>query len=195
MMNRREAVTRLIAITGGMVIGGEFLMSGCARFDKRVKTDFTPADIALLDEIGETILPTTTDSPGAKAAGVGAFMAKVVNDCYDDDAHVAFERGLEAVDKASRKRHDKPFMESTPAERTALLNEIDREAREHARTRKRDEDHHYFRMMRELTLVAYFSSEIGATKALRYVESPGAYRDEPYAKGDKAWFNPSRRLI
>ena len=195
MMNRREAVIRLAALTGGVVIGGEFLMSGCARLDKRRKTEFTPADIALLDEIGETILPTTPDSPGARAAGVGAFMAKVVNDCYDDDTHIAFERGLAAVDRASRKRHDKPFMESTPAERTALLTEIDREAREHARTRERGEDHHYFRLMRELTLVAYFSSEIGATKALRYVESPGAYRDEPYAQGDRGWFNPSRRLV
>lgn len=194
-MNRREAVARLVAITGGVVIGGEFLMSGCARLDKRYKTAFTPADIALLDEIGETIIPTT-DSPGAKAAGVGTFMAKVVNDCYDDDTHIAFERGLAAVDKASRKRHGKSFMESAPAERTALLNQIDREAREHAKTKARDVEPHYFRLMRELTLVAYFSSEIGATKALRYVESPGAYRgDEPYVKGDKLWFNPSRRLV
>jgi hypothetical protein len=49
--------------------------------------------------------------------------------------------------------------------------------------------------MKELTLVGYFTSEIGCTKALRYVESPGSYDGNlPYKKGDRAFYNPSRRL-
>jgi hypothetical protein len=49
--------------------------------------------------------------------------------------------------------------------------------------------------MKELTLLGYFSSEIGCTQALRYVEAPGAYRgDVPYRKGERAWFNPTRRV-
>ena len=47
---------------------------------------------------------------------------------------------------------------------------------------------HYFRMMKELTLVGYFTSEIGCTQALRYVESPGRFDPcVPYAPGDKVW--------
>ena len=47
---------------------------------------------------------------------------------------------------------------------------------------------HYFRMMKELTLVGYFTSEIGCTQALRYVESPGRFDPcVPYAPGDRAW--------
>jgi hypothetical protein len=49
--------------------------------------------------------------------------------------------------------------------------------------------------MKELTLLGYFSSEIGCTQALRYVEAPGAYRgDVPYRRGERAWFNPTRRV-
>jgi hypothetical protein len=193
MLNRREALIRLIAATGG-IVGAEFLISGCARLDKRRRTEFTAEDLALLDEIAETIIPAT-DTPGARAAGVGAFMALVVNDCYDDETHVVFERGLDAVDKASRGRHGKPFMASTPAERTALLGAIDAEARAHESTKRAGEPPHYFRLMRELAIIGYFSSEIGSTQALRYIESPGAYRgDEPYAQGDRHWYNPSRRL-
>ncbi|MFL5595795.1 MAG: gluconate 2-dehydrogenase subunit 3 family protein, partial [Gemmatimonadaceae bacterium] len=47
---------------------------------------------------------------------------------------------------------------------------------------------HYFRMMKELALLGYFTSEIGATQAQRYIETPGRY--DPcvaYHPGEKAW--------
>ena len=51
-----------------------------------------------------------------------------------------------------------------------------------------DEPAHYFRMMKELTLLGYFTSEIGCTQAMRYVESPGRFDpNAPYAPGDKSW--------
>ena len=194
MINRRQAIARIVAATGGAFVGAELLMTGCSRADKSRPAAFGSSDVALLDEIADTIIPTT-DTPGAKAAGVGAFMAQMVNDVYDDETQVAFENGLVLIDEACRKRTGKSFLDSTPAERTAVLTTIDREAREHARTKAREEGPHYFRLMRELTVLGYFSSEIGCTQALRYVESPGAYRgDEPYAKGERQWFNPSRRL-
>lgn len=47
---------------------------------------------------------------------------------------------------------------------------------------------HYFKMMKELALLGYFTSEIGCTQAQRYVESPGRYDPcVPYAAGDKSW--------
>ena len=47
---------------------------------------------------------------------------------------------------------------------------------------------HYFRMMKELALLGYFTSEIGYTKAMRYVESPGRFDPcAPYTPGDPSW--------
>ena len=47
---------------------------------------------------------------------------------------------------------------------------------------------HYFRMMKELALLGYFTSEIGCTQAQRYVESPGRFEPcVPYTPGEKAW--------
>jgi hypothetical protein len=47
---------------------------------------------------------------------------------------------------------------------------------------------HYFRMMKELAMLGYFTSEIGYTKAMRYVESPGRFDPcAPYAAGEPAW--------
>ena len=52
----------------------------------------------------------------------------------------------------------------------------------------RDPPAHYFRMMKELALLGYFTSEIGYTKAMRYVESPGRFDPcTPYTKGEPAW--------
>ena len=43
-------------------------------------------------------------------------------------------------------------------------------------------------MMKELALLGYFTSEIGATQALRYTETPGRYDPcIPYTPGEKAW--------
>jgi hypothetical protein len=191
-IDRRAAVARMVAITGGMVIGADVFLTGCRRADKQAHTAFTPSHVALLDEIGETIIPTT-HTPGAKAAGVGAFMVMMVNDCYDDRNHEIFVRGLAQIDDASHDAHGKPFMQCTPAERTALLTTIDREQREQTKQGKAGDPPHYFKLMRELTLLGYFSSEIGATQALRYVETPGRFeRDVPYHKGDRAWTNVRR---
>ncbi|MEN9349871.1 MAG: hypothetical protein RL372_849, partial [Bacteroidota bacterium] len=62
------------------------------------------------------------------------------------------------------------------------------EAKKYQETKKEDQPTHYFTMIKQLTLWGYFSSEIGATQALRYVAIPGKYEGcIPYKKGDKAW--------
>ncbi len=193
-ITRREAVARLTAITGAAVIGAEFFLSGCARSDKVKAVPLTAADVPLLDEIGNTIIPDT-DTPGAKAVGIGAFMVMMVNDCYDDATHAAFQAGLAKIDDASRKQSGKSFLAATADQRTALLNALDKEQRAYGKTKEAGSPAHYFRLMKDLTLLGYFTSEIGCTKALRFVESPGAlHGDVPYHKGDRAWANPSRRV-
>jgi hypothetical protein len=194
MMDRRAAIGRLLAITGTLAIGADAFLSGCSRATPARQRAFTPADIALMDEIGDTIIPAT-DTPGAKAAGIGQFMASMAIDCYDDASFAALHDGLGAVDAACRRDAGTSFMSATPAQRTALLDKLDAEQRARSRRRTDGEAPHYFRLMKELTLLGYFSSEIGCTQALRYVEAPGAYRgDVPYRRGERAWFNPTRRL-
>jgi hypothetical protein len=80
-------------------------------------------------------------------------------------------------------------MASSPAQRVALLERLDREAIEYmGRPGSEGRPPHYFRMLKELTLLGYFTSEIGCTQAQRYVETPGRF--EPcvtYTAGDRAW--------
>jgi hypothetical protein len=189
-MNRRDALSRVALILGGTVIGANIFLEGCKPADEKVMTglDFQPEDIAYLDEIADTILPTTASSPGAKAAAVGIFMTVMVKDCYEEKDQKIFTEGMKKLQDACKKKHDKYFMECTPQQRHDLLNELDKEQKEFAINKKKEDPQHYFRMIKELTLLGYFTSEIGATKALRYIESPGRYEAcIPYKKGDKAW--------
>lgn len=186
-MNRREAVWRIALLMGGAMVGSEILLSGQTVPGKKA-AGFTDDDRALLDEIGETILPAT-DIPGAKAAGVGAFMAMMVADCYTDAQHDAFRDGLGRIDGSCRAKYGKSFMEASPEQRTELANALEAEQRAQYARKAKDELPHYFRMMKELAVLGYFSSEIGCTRAVRYIEVPGAYHgDIPYTKGDRAWF-------
>jgi hypothetical protein len=188
MMNRREAVRRIAILMGGAMVASEVLLSGQAVPDKKPIAAFTDDDRALLDEIGETIIPTT-DIPGAKAVKIGPFMTMMVTDCYDERQHAVFAEGLVKINEASRAKYGTSFLDSTPAQRTELANALDAEQKAYNATKPKDDPSHYFRMMKELTLLGYFSSEIGCTQAVKYIEVPGAFHgDVPYKKGDRAWF-------
>jgi len=186
-MNRREALSSVALLLGGTILGAEAFLSGCKTKTDVVGTSFTPEHIAFLDEVAETILPATT-TPGAKAAKVGEFMTVIVRDCYEEKDQKIFTEGIQKLDDASKKANGKIFMEATPVQRHDLLVALDAEQKDYQKNKKKDDPTHYFRMVKELTLWGYFTSEVGATQALRYVAVPGKYEGcIPYKKGDKAW--------
>jgi hypothetical protein len=211
LLERREAIRRVSAWLGGMAcVGGGGLLAavdGARRAMAEVGAaagavgaarigEFTGAQVALLDEIAETILPATR-TPGAKAAQTGAFMALMVTDTYSPSDRQIFLEGMRAVDAGMRKAHGVSFMEATPPQRLALLTVLDSEqkrvmdARTAADKGRAPDDLRavpYFRMMKELAMLGFFTSEVGCTQALRYAESPGRYDPcTPYVAGEPAW--------
>ena len=189
-MNRREALSSVALLLGGTLIGSEMFLSGCSNADKKIGlagVDFSPEDISFLDEVGDTIIPAT-DTPGAKDAKIGDFMHTIVRDCYEKENQQIFVDGMTKLNDASKKMNGKSFLESSPTERKTLLIALDKEQKAYTAGKKPADPAHYFRMMKELTLLGYFSSKEGATQALRYVAVPGKYEGcIPYKKGDKAW--------
>lgn len=185
-MNRREALRAVSFLMGGAVIGAELFLTGCdSRSDeKQVNKLFSESDVALLDEVGDTIIPET-DTPGAKAVGIGSFMAMMVLDCYPEEDQKVFQDGLQKLRSGFEEGYDKSFMEAGPDERKAYLTKLNEELK---MPQQDGEPSHYFRMIKQLTLLGYFSSEVGSTKALRYIETPGRYDAcIPYEKGQRAW--------
>jgi Gluconate 2-dehydrogenase subunit 3 len=210
-MDRRELLKQIAILTGGVVIGGEVFLSGC-KTGVKADAGFTATNISLLDEIGETIIPATA-TPGAKAAKIGEFMKVMVTDCYTQKQQDAFTKGLSVIDDACKKVNNKSFMESTAQQRHDFLVGLEKEAKDF--NTKRDEDEkpkreahkktndalpwkdqkefegepsHYYTMMKQLTLLGFFTSKTGMTETLRHIAIPGKYDGAmAYTKGDKAW--------
>ena len=110
---------------------------------------------------------SATGSPGAKAAGTGAAMNLIVSDCYKP----ADQRAV--IDGLARFRA-KNFLALSRADREAFVRSVGRQD--------------WFPPVRDLALGAYFSSETGMTKALRYLRVPGKYVGcMPLAPGQPAW--------
>jgi len=186
-IDRREAIRRVTVLLGGVaLVGGSGLVAACERAQRSAATaqggagPFTAQDIAFLDEVAETILPETK-TPGAKAAHVGAFMALMVTDTYNEPNQKIFRDGMRQMDAAS-------FMAATPAQRLTRLEQLDREQKTYTDGKADDAPAHYFRLMKELTLLGYFTSEIGCTQAMRYLETPRSFEPcVPYTPGETAW--------
>jgi len=206
-ITRRDVLQRVTALLGGAaLVGGESLAAFTFHEAARAAAmsqgigAFTAADVALLDEIAETILPQTS-TPGARAAKTGAFMALMVTDTYTDRNQAVFGDGLRQVDAASTRAHGVNFMAASPAQRLVVAETLDREQKAVMDARlapptnraplpssSNDDPPHYFRLMKELALLGFFTSEIGMTQALRYIEAPGRYDPcAPHLPGDRAW--------
>jgi len=188
-IDRREAIKRVTALLGGITLAGTGLLGAVENAHARAAQvtrsraqvgAFTAQDIALLDEVADTILPDTK-TPGAKAAHTGAFMAVMVTDSYDDQQQATFRDGVQKLTAAG-------FMTKAPAERLVFLAQLDKDAKAYMDSRARGAPTHYFRQLKELTLLGYFTSEIGVTQAMRYRETPGRYDPcVPYTPGETAW--------
>ena len=185
-MERREAVQYISLLLGGTLVGSNAFLTGCKTKTGK-QTNFDEDDIAYLNEVANTILPDTS-TPGAKAAMVGQFMTVMINDSYEEKDQKIFHEGMKKLNDLSEKTYDGSFMKINEKQRHDLLVTLDKEQKEYMKNKKKEEPSHYFRMMKELTMLGYFTSEIGCTKARRYVESPGKYDGcVPYKKGDKAF--------
>ena len=168
----------------------------------------------LVSEIAEIIIPKTA-TPGAKDAGVGPFIEMMLKDCYSKSQQVHFIEGLDALEEESKKANSgKKFLESTPQQQTALLTRFEKMSKDEEtrnnepkkivdnetglvkdpkdpkfeKTKKEAPPVPFFKLMKELTLLGYFTSEAGAKNALAYVAIPGRYDGcVKMTPGQKVW--------
>lgn len=203
-MERRELLKMIAVLTGSAMIGGDVFLTGCKTATKKGSGLLSASQIAVLDELGETILPAT-NTPGAKAVKIGEFMNVFVTDCYRPEQQKTFTDGLANLDDVSKKQFNKKFISLSPEQRNTLLMSLEPEAKEfnkqlddreksargEARLAMKEftgAPPHYYTLMKQLTLFGYFTSEIGNKEALRFLPIPGKYDGAyPYKKGDKAW--------
>ncbi len=190
-LTRREIIRRALLGSGlALAASNATLLTACSSTKERAEsarlTPFTDVEIAWLDEVAETILPAT-ETPGAKDAEVGAFIALMVTDTYSPEDQVIFRSGMKSLEAECTADVGSGFAAASPAQRQGLLERLDREQWEQA-TEHPDDEAHYFRAIKQLSVLGYFTSELGYTQAMRYAETPGRYDPcVPYVEGELSW--------
>lgn len=190
-IDRREALRRTGLLLGGALsattIAGVLAGAGSpalgwgAEAKNRV---LTPEQAELVSTVAEHIIPAT-DTPGARAAGVERFIDTMLAEYYPAAERQRFLGGLADLDDRAHIAYGKQFLRSTPAQQRTLLDALDHEtfvtpARSHAPA--------FFRMFKELTVVGYYTSQIGATRELKYSRVPGRFQGcVPFKTIGRAW--------
>ena len=128
IISRREAILRVSAMLGGVaLVGQSAMLAGCAteptgnEHAAAPSSLFKQGDITLLDEIADTILPETS-TPGAKAAGVGPFIAMMVVDTYYEGDQQIVRDGLRSLQMQCLRSYGAHFQIVTAAQRLALIS-------------------------------------------------------------------------
>lgn len=179
-LNRRELLQRAAYLMGGAVSAPAVLgfLNGCtARAEPNWKPVLlTPQQVEVVSEIAEIIIPRT-DTPGAKDVGVPAFIDVMLKDVYKQADRDRFMSGMKDFESAAVKEHKRPFLQLRSEQQRDLVQRFHEEAvtLERERSPRTDVTRPFILTMKELTLLGFFTSEVGATKVLHHVAVPGRY--------------------
>jgi hypothetical protein len=185
-MDRRRFLSSVAIILPAAMVSTEVLFPSC---NPGVEEEyFSEENIKLLDEIGETIIPATTTSPGAKAARIGEFMKVYVTDCYTVEEQAIYWEGITKVKKLSKSKYGNQFPKLAVSQKQDILHSLGNGPKNIKNPNINSSTPQFYPMIKELVVFGFFTSQPGATKALRYLQTPESYQaDVPYKKGDKAW--------
>jgi hypothetical protein len=195
-MNRRDALKAIGVILGTAVTPSVARAVSAGYRAPAPGTAYrvlTPQQGELLATLAEHIIPAT-DTPGARAARVDAFIDGLLADIFTAQEREHFLEGLSDVDTRTNTAHGMLFMKATPVQQVGLLTSMQGEAavtptgRPRRRRSAGAEPRAFFPWLKELTLVGYYTSEIGASQELKYVHVAGRYDgDVPYRQVGRAY--------
>ncbi len=188
VIDRREALRRAALLLGGAISTPAVLgvLAGCdastpvaGGWSPRA---LTPSQADLVAAIAERIIPET-DTVGARGAEVHRFIDTMLAEYYTAPERDSFLSGLADVDARAQQACGHRFVDCPTKDQHALLEQIDREAFASAA-----QPTPFFRTMKELTILGYYTSKVGATSELRHVQVPGGYDGcVPLTKTDRAF--------
>ena len=178
-MDRREALKRTAMLMGGIVSAPAIMgvLKGCtARPGIDFKPEFLSADQAsIVSQVSEIIIPRT-DTPGAKDAGVPSFIDQMLKEVYAEEDRKRFTDGLEAFNAQAKTEFGDEFADLDEADQTTFVKKLHDEAIKAEKTTTPAPPRPFILMMKEMTMLGFFTSEPGATQVLQYVAVPGAYK-------------------
>ncbi len=200
-MNRRDVIKNVALMLGGAFSAPTLMAMNHWENATQAHVNGTAFSLSssqrtIVAEIAELILPKT-DTPGAKDVGVPAFIEMMMKDCYAQAEQQSFMEGLVLIEQTK-------FLDLNESERKGVLKYLEQEtkaemvARQMKQTKMGDNDDHedikkapkglpFWRLIKELTLLGYFTSEEGIKASFEYVQIPGKLENIKLQPNQKAY--------
>lgn len=200
MLNRRDAVSKI-----ALMLGGAFTAPTLFAMERSKSLPSTQVNVATLSltetqrkivaAVAEQIIPRTSTA-GAIDAGVPPFIEKMINDCYKAPEQKSFLTGVKNLEKAGflglssdaqvamlklLEADTVELMKSYRASQVKVGDNVDKEVLEGAMGVP------FWRLMKELTLLGYYTSEEGIKASFVYEPIPGKFEPTKYKPGQKAF--------
>ena len=176
VMERRVLLRRVAWMIGGAVSApaAMAILQGCSAKDAPAAADWKPKffqgkQAEVVSAIADIILPKG-DTSGALDANVPQFIDLMLADVYDAAARDRFSAGF-AEFAARASGSGKAFLDRDADSRTGYV----REALEAALTADKAGGRPFILMVRELTLLGFYTSRPGITENFEYQAVPGEY--------------------
>lgn len=180
------SLTRALLADGRLTAGDKALL-------------FTDTQERTIHLLADMIIPPT-DTPGAVAAGVPDFIATIVSDWYTPRERQVFFEGLAALDEFCLKHDAKSFNDSPESARVVALQHQEEIAKNYQSpapsggrlTARQEEDENapFFKKIKELVVLGYYTSEVGAKQELIYEPMPMKYDgDVDFSTVGRQWIS------
>src|SRR4051812_14639761 len=185
-MDRRELLKQVAFIMGGAISAPAIVgvLSGCSpKHDAKSQLTWKPqflnaAQAAVVTAVADIIIPRT-NTPGASDVGVPAFIDVMLKDVYPAEDQQRFLTGLQELDDEASKTKGNSFVELDAKEQEAIVRKYHDAAMNSEREARATSKPHLKRpfvlMTKELTMLGYFTSQVGATEVLQYSAVPGSF--------------------
>jgi gluconate 2-dehydrogenase gamma chain len=194
-MNRREVLARMALVTGGSLASSfaQAALRGTPLHVPPPRSAFTDEQRRMIEQLAELIIPRT-ETPGAIEAGVPVFIDQIVSSWYTAVERGIFLEGLASLDSFCQHNWSERFVTAAPERQTQALQHADQSARAYEQNPARpiraapDEHSPFFYKLKLLTVLGYYTSEVGATQELSYNPVPGRYDgDVDFDKVGRQW--------
>jgi len=171
VLDRRALMRHAILLAGGGIAAASSA-GALAKATKKTARFFSPAQMAVLGETMDIIIPRT-DTPGAKDAGVPEYFDGLMRDWANAEHQAQFKALADELGGLG-------LMKLAPAARIQAVRTFD--------AAKLDAGDPVYFKFKELVLTLYYLSEAGATKELRYELIPGKWEPSTEMSDDtRAW--------
>jgi len=155
-MTRRELIQIGAAVCAVGAVGAAPATNSSPHF-------FSAEEFAMLDELTELIIPTDEHSPGARAAGVAAYIDGTLSESVIESEKNQWRDGVRRVDALTNKLHGRSFMQATLEQRVAVLSHM-----AHNEANPQTPEELFFVQLKSSTASAYYSSKTGIHQEMEY---------------------------